>query len=100
MFKIIAYQQCKRVPCGDVASYVATGSGNPDPYTQAVDGENVIYVTSELESALSVDRPVSWAEHATLGPPYLEKGKVVVDMPATNCRVRPYKPGKHSRPPC
>jgi hypothetical protein len=23
----------------------------------------------------------------------MEKGKVVVDMPATNCRVRPYKPG-------
>jgi len=60
---------------------------------EAVDGENVIYVTSELESALSVDRPVSWAEHATIGPPYMERGKVVVDMPATNCRVRPYKPG-------
>jgi hypothetical protein len=60
---------------------------------QAADGENVIYVTSQLESALSVDRPVSWAEHATIGPPFLEKGKVVVDMPATNCRVRPYKPG-------
>jgi hypothetical protein len=61
--------------------------------SQIVDDEKVIYVTSLLESALSVDRPISWAEHATLGPPFLEKGKVVVDMPATNCRVRPYKPG-------
>ncbi len=60
---------------------------------EAVDGENAIYVTSQLESALTVDRPVSWAEHATIGPPYMERGKVVVDMPATNCRVRPYKPG-------
>ena len=60
---------------------------------EIADGENVIYVTSELESALTVDRPVSWAEHATIGPPFLEKGKVVVDMPAINCRVRPYKPG-------
>jgi hypothetical protein len=60
---------------------------------EAVEGENVVYVTSELESALSVDRPISWAEHATIGPPYMEKGKVVVDMPATNCRVRPDKPG-------
>jgi hypothetical protein len=60
---------------------------------QIADGENVIYVTSQLESALTVDRPISWAEHATIGPPFLEKGKVVVDMPATNCRVRPYKPG-------
>ena len=57
------------------------------------DGENVVRVTSDLESLLTVDRPISWAEHATLGPPFLEKGKVVVDMPATNCRVRPYKPG-------
>jgi hypothetical protein len=57
------------------------------------DGENVVRVTSDLESLLTVDRPISWAEHATLGPPFLEKGKTVVDMPATNCRVRPYKPG-------
>lgn len=60
---------------------------------ELAEGENVVYVTSQLESHLTVDRPVSWAEHATIGPPFLEKGKVVVDMPATNCRVRPYKPG-------
>jgi hypothetical protein len=60
---------------------------------EAVDGESIIYVTSRLESALAVDRPISWAEHATLGPPFLEPGKTVVDMPASNCRVRPYKPG-------
>ena len=57
------------------------------------DGENLIYVTSQLESTLTVDRPFSWAEHATIGPPFLEKGKVAVDMPATDCRVRPWKPG-------
>ena len=60
---------------------------------EMVNGENIVYVTTQLESNLTVDRPFSWAEHATIGPPYLEKGKVVVDMPATNCRVRPYKPG-------
>jgi hypothetical protein len=60
----------------------------------AADGEHIIYVTSRLESELTVDRPVSWAEHATIGPPFLEAGKVAVDMPATNCRVRPYKPGE------
>jgi hypothetical protein len=57
------------------------------------DGENVIYVASELESELNVDRPVSWAEHATIGPPFLAPGETFVDMSATNCRVRPYKPG-------
>jgi hypothetical protein len=60
---------------------------------QLPDGENLIYVTSELESFVTIDRPFSWAEHATIGPPFLEKGKVVVDMPATDCRVRPWKPG-------
>ncbi|HXJ44300.1 MAG TPA: hypothetical protein VNH18_33745 [Bryobacteraceae bacterium] len=57
------------------------------------DGENVVRVTSNLESLLTVDRPVSWAEHATIGPPFMEKGQVVVDMSVTNCHVRPYKPG-------
>ena len=56
-------------------------------------GENVVRVTSQLESLLTVDRPISWAEHATIGPPFMEKGQVVVDMSATNCRVRPYKSG-------
>jgi hypothetical protein len=60
---------------------------------EIVDGENLVYLTSVLESLVGVDRPVSWAEHATLGPPFMEKGKVVVDMPATRCRVRPFKPG-------
>jgi hypothetical protein len=60
---------------------------------EIIDGENLIYVTSVLESLIGVDRPVSWAEHSTIGPPFLEKGKVVVDMSATHCRVRPFKPG-------
>jgi hypothetical protein len=58
-----------------------------------VDGENVAYVETEVESLLSIDRPISWAEHATLGPPFLEPGKVIVDMPAGRCRVRAEKPG-------
>ena len=60
---------------------------------EMAEGENVVYVTSELESALSVDRPVSWAEHATLGPPYLEPGQITIDLPATRCRVRAQKAG-------
>jgi hypothetical protein len=59
---------------------------------EIVGGENVVYVETELESLVAIDRPVSWAEHATLGPPFLEKGKLFVDMPATQCRVRADKP--------
>jgi hypothetical protein len=60
---------------------------------ELAEGENVVTVTSELESLAGFDRPVSWAEHATLGMPYLEPGKVVIDMPATRCRVRAEKAG-------
>ncbi len=55
-----------------------------------VDGENVVYVESELESLLSFDRPVCWGEHATIGSPFLEAGATVVDMPARRAKTRPY----------
>lgn len=55
---------------------------------EMVDGENVVYVTSDLESLVAFDRPIMWTEHVTLGPPFLEEAKVVVDMTAANCRVR------------
>jgi hypothetical protein len=45
-----------------------------------VDGENIIHVQSELESHLGFDRPVNWAEHATIGAPYLAPEVTVVDM--------------------
>ena len=45
-----------------------------------VDGEQVVYVETEVESLLGFDRPVFWGEHLTLGPPFLELGKTTVDM--------------------
>jgi hypothetical protein len=59
---------------------------------QMVDGENVAYIETQVENLLAFDRPISWAEHATLGPPFLEPGKVTIDMPAARCRVRAEKP--------
>jgi len=60
-----------------------------------VDGENVIYVESELESLLAFDRPSCWAEHATIGAPFLEPRKTVVDMSARRGKTRTHyeKPG-------
>ncbi len=55
-----------------------------------VDGENVMYVRSELKSLLGFDRPAFWAEHATIGPPFLEPGVTVVDMSALHAMTRPY----------
>lgn len=54
------------------------------------DGENIVWVDSELENLLAFDRPVFWAEHATIGSPFLEAGRTVVDMPAERSRTRTY----------
>lgn len=53
-----------------------------------VDGEQVISVASELENLLGFDRPVNWAEHATIGAPFLAPGKTVVDTSAGQCQTR------------
>ena len=58
-----------------------------------LDGESVVYVNTEVESLLGVDRPLSWAEHATVGPPFLLPGQTIIDIAATDCRVRAQKAG-------
>lgn len=60
-----------------------------------VDGENVIYVESQLESLLGFDRPVNWGEHATIGSPFLESGVTVVDLSGSRSRVRDYEQVKN-----
>ena len=52
-------------------------------------GENVVYVKSSLTSLLDFDRPVNWAEHATIGSPFLERGVTVVDMSPSRAVTRP-----------
>lgn len=58
-----------------------------------LNGENVVYVNTEVENLLAIDRPISWAEHATTGPPFLSPGNTIIDIPGTKCRVRPQKAG-------
>jgi hypothetical protein len=53
-----------------------------------VGGENVVSIESELESLLGFDRPINWGEHATIGRPFLELGKTVVEMSATRAMTR------------
>jgi hypothetical protein len=55
---------------------------------QMVDGENVAYVETEVTNLLPIDRPVAWAEHAAIGIPFLQSGRVVIDIPASRCKVR------------
>jgi hypothetical protein len=58
---------------------------------RVVDGENVIYFDSELESLLAFDRPVNWGEHATISGAFLEQGKTLTDMSATRAMTRSYE---------
>lgn len=52
-------------------------------------GENVVYVKAHVTSLLDFDRPLNWAEHATIGSPFLERGVTVVDMSANRALTRP-----------
>lgn len=57
---------------------------------ELVDGEQVVYVDSTLENELAFDRPINWAEHATIGYPFLAPGKTVVDASVSHCQTRPH----------
>lgn len=56
-----------------------------------VDHENVVSVDSELDNQLGFDRPVNWAEHATIGSPFLESDATVVDISGSRSKTRPYE---------
>jgi hypothetical protein len=56
-----------------------------------VDGENVIYVESALASELAFDRPISWAEHTTIGSPFLQAGVTLSSISGSRAQNRPYQ---------
>jgi hypothetical protein len=49
----------------------------------------VIYCEEEAVNLSSYDRPISWNEHVTFGPPFLEADTTWFDMPATRAKVCP-----------
>ena len=54
-----------------------------------VPGENVVYVDSTLENLLGFDRPVNWAEHATVQAPFVKAGVASVWVSGTRSQTRP-----------
>ncbi|MEX2264147.1 MAG: hypothetical protein WD696_19495 [Bryobacteraceae bacterium] len=52
-----------------------------------VPGSRVVQFTEVVENLLSFDRPLAWTQHATLGPPFLEKGQTQFRLPATRSKV-------------
>ncbi len=55
----------------------------------------VIYCEESATNLASFDRPISWNEHVTFGPPFLECGISQFDMPATKSRVCPAGDSDH-----
>ncbi|MFY9910932.1 MAG: hypothetical protein WCF22_17645 [Candidatus Sulfotelmatobacter sp.] len=55
----------------------------------------VIYCEEHAENLSCYDRPISWNEHVTFGPPFLECQTTIFDMPATQAKVCP--PGYSKR---
>ena len=60
----------------------------------------VVYCEEGAVNLSSYDRPISWNEHVTFGPPFLEVGTTWFDMPATRAKVCPasYSPRFVLRP--
>jgi hypothetical protein len=49
----------------------------------------VVYCEEQAENLSPYDRPICWNEHVTFGPPFLECGTTVFDMPAIRAKVSP-----------
>ncbi len=61
--------------------------------------EAIVLVETDLESEVAFDRVILWAEHATIGAPFLSLGKTMVDQSAKRCRTKTYgEPGPSRLP--
>jgi hypothetical protein len=77
------------------ASFAANLPLSHETFTRTfhiVDGESIVWIDSELTNLLAFDRPVFWGEHATIAAPFLEPGKVAVDMPVSKSKTKAYQP--------
>jgi hypothetical protein len=50
----------------------------------------VAAIHEEVENLSAWDRPIAWTQHATLGPPFLEKGRTRFQTSATRSKVIDY----------
>jgi hypothetical protein len=50
-----------------------------------LDGPRVL-LTETVENLATLDRPIAWTQHVTLGPPFLEKGVTQFRAPGTKAR--------------
>ena len=58
-------------------------------------GERAIEIRETLENLSAADRPIAWTEHATLGPPFIERGRTEFRASATRSKVFDGEFGEH-----
>lgn len=50
-------------------------------------GASRVDISETATNLTGIDRPVGWTQHATLGPPFLEKGETLFEVSATRSKV-------------
>ena len=63
-------------------------------------GERAIEIRETLQNLAAADRPIAWTEHATLGPPFLERGRTEFRASATRSRTFEedmHQPGEYQK---
>jgi hypothetical protein len=50
-------------------------------------GSRTATITESVKNLCASDRPIAWTQHATLGPPFLEKGRTQFRASATRSKV-------------
>ena len=56
-------------------------------HMELVPGSSRVAIAEKATNLTGIDRAVGWTQHATLGPPFLEKGRTLFEMSATRSKV-------------
>lgn len=65
---------------------------------------DTVRIIETVQNSGSLDRPIAWTQHVTLGPPFIVPGETQFDLPATKSRTLegkdfdwPYAPGPEDK---
>jgi len=50
-------------------------------------GSSAVHILETVENLAAADRPIAWTQHATLGPPFIERGSTQFRASATKSKV-------------
>ena len=52
-------------------------------------GDGGIHITERVANLLSIDRPIAWQQHVTLGDPFVQRGVTLLNIPVAESMVFP-----------